>query len=61
MLVIVLLSNGMLQNIVRPIAFGATLDLNALLVLVVTIGAGGLFGMPARAPADAGPSPPVPA
>ena len=45
MLVIVLLANGTLQNIVQPIAFGATLDLNPLLVLVVTIAAGSLFGM----------------
>ena len=45
MLVIVLLANGALQNIVQPIAFGATLDLNPLLVLVVTIAAGSLFGM----------------
>jgi predicted PurR-regulated permease PerM len=45
MLVIVLLANGMLQNIVQPIAFGATLGLNPLVVLVVTIGAGSLFGM----------------
>jgi predicted PurR-regulated permease PerM len=45
MLVIVLLANGMLQNIVQPIAFGATLNLNPLLVLVVTIAAGSLFGM----------------
>jgi predicted PurR-regulated permease PerM len=45
MLVIVLLANGLLQNIVQPIAFGATLRLNPLVVLVVTIGAGCLFGM----------------
>jgi putative heme transporter len=45
MLVIVLLANGLLQNIVQPIAFGATLGLNPLIVLVVTIGAGSLFGM----------------
>jgi predicted PurR-regulated permease PerM len=45
MLVIVLLANGLLQNIVQPIAFGATLDLNPLAVLIVTIAAGGLFGM----------------
>jgi predicted PurR-regulated permease PerM len=45
MLVVVLLANGTLQNIVQPIAFGATLDLNPLLVLVVTISAGSLFGM----------------
>jgi predicted PurR-regulated permease PerM len=45
MLVIVLLANGLLQNVFQPIAFGATLKLNPLLVLVVTIGAGCLFGM----------------
>jgi len=45
MLVIVILANGMLQNVVQPIAFGATLSLNPLVVLVVTIGAGCLFGM----------------
>jgi predicted PurR-regulated permease PerM len=45
MLVMVILANGLLQNIVQPIAFGATLDLNPLVVLIVTIGAGALFGM----------------
>jgi predicted PurR-regulated permease PerM len=45
MLVVVILANGALQQIVQPIAFGATLDLNPLVVLVVTIGAGCLFGM----------------
>ena len=45
MLVIVILANGTLQNIVQPIAFGATLSLNPLVVLIVTIGAGCLFGM----------------
>ena len=45
MLVIVILANGMLQQIVQPIAFGATLDLNPLAVLVVTIAGGSLFGM----------------
>lgn len=45
MLVIVILANGLLQNIVQPIAFGATLDLNPLAVLIATIGAGSLFGM----------------
>jgi len=45
MLVAVILANGLLQNIVQPIAFGATLDLNPLVVLIVTIGAGSLFGM----------------
>jgi predicted PurR-regulated permease PerM len=45
MLVIVILANGLLQNIVQPLAFGATLDLNPLVVLIVTIGFGALFGM----------------
>ena len=45
MLVIVILANGLLQNIVQPIAFGATLDLNPLVVLIVTISAGAIFGM----------------
>ena len=45
MLVIVLLANGLLQNILQPVAFGATLNLNPLVVLIVTIGAGSLFGM----------------
>ena len=45
MLVIVILANGLLQNVVQPIAFGSTLDLNPLVVLIVTIGAGCLFGM----------------
>ena len=44
MLVIVILANGLLQNIVQPIAFGATLDLNPLVILIVTIGFGALFG-----------------
>jgi putative heme transporter len=45
MLVVVILANGMLQNVVQPVAFGATLDLNPLAVLIVTIAAGSLFGM----------------
>jgi putative heme transporter len=45
MLAIVILANGLLQNIFQPIAFGATLRLNPLVVLIVTIGAGCLFGM----------------
>jgi predicted PurR-regulated permease PerM len=45
MLVIVILANGLLQNIVQPIAFGATLDLNPLVVLIATIGVGSIFGM----------------
>jgi predicted PurR-regulated permease PerM len=45
MLIIVILANGMLQQVVQPIAFGATLDLNPLAVLIVTIAGGALFGM----------------
>jgi predicted PurR-regulated permease PerM len=45
MLVTVILANGLLQNIVQPSAFGATLDLNPLVVLIVTIGFGSIFGM----------------
>jgi predicted PurR-regulated permease PerM len=45
MLLIVLLANGMLQNIVQPIAMGATLRMNPLLILVVTISAGAFFGI----------------
>jgi len=45
MLIIVVLANGALQQVVQPIAFGATLDLNPLAVLIVTIAGGSLFGM----------------
>jgi putative heme transporter len=45
MLVVVLLANGTLQQVVQPLAFGATLDLNPLAVLIVTIAGGSLFGM----------------
>jgi putative heme transporter len=44
MLVIVLLANGLLQNLVQPFAMGSALELNPLVVLVVTIAAGCLFG-----------------
>jgi predicted PurR-regulated permease PerM len=44
MLVIVILANGALQNIVQPIAMGAVLNLNPLLILVVTISVGVFFG-----------------
>jgi predicted PurR-regulated permease PerM len=44
MAVITLLANGALQQMIQPIAFGATLDIHPLGVLVVTIGAGSLFG-----------------
>jgi predicted PurR-regulated permease PerM len=45
MLVIVILANGLLQNVVQPFAMGSALDLNPLVVLVLTISAGCLFGM----------------
>jgi predicted PurR-regulated permease PerM len=45
MLVVVLLANGLLQNLVQPFAMGSALHLNPLVVLVVTIGGGCLFGM----------------
>ena len=45
MLALVLLANGLLQNIVQPFAMGSALDLNPLVVLVLTIGAGCIFGM----------------
>jgi predicted PurR-regulated permease PerM len=43
--VIFILGNGPLQQLVQPFALGATLRLNPLVVLIVTIGAGALFGM----------------
>jgi predicted PurR-regulated permease PerM len=43
--VVSLLGNGALQQVVQPIAFGATLGLHPLVVLVVTIAAGSLFGL----------------
>jgi putative heme transporter len=45
MLIVVILANGLLQNLVQPFAMGSALHLNPLVVLVVTIGAGCLFGM----------------
>jgi putative heme transporter len=44
MAVIQLLSNGPLQQIVQPIAYGAALGIHPLAVLVLTIGGGALFG-----------------
>jgi len=43
--VVALLANGILQQMIQPLVMGATLSLNPLVVLVVTIGAGSLFGM----------------
>jgi predicted PurR-regulated permease PerM len=45
MAVVALLANGVLQQMIQPFVMGATLSLNPLVVLVVTIGAGTLFGM----------------
>ncbi len=45
MLVVVLLANGLLQNVVQPFAMGSSLGLNPLVVLVVTIAAGCVLGM----------------
>jgi predicted PurR-regulated permease PerM len=44
MIVVQLLANGILQQLVQPIAYGAALGIHPLAVLVVTIGAGALFG-----------------
>jgi putative heme transporter len=44
MAVIVLLANGILQQLVQPIAYGAALKLHPLAVLIVTIAGGCLFG-----------------
>jgi putative heme transporter len=42
---IIFLANGLLQNLLQPFVFGATLSLNPLAVLIVTVGGGALFGM----------------
>jgi predicted PurR-regulated permease PerM len=44
MAVIALLANGMLQQLVQPIAYGAALGIHPLAVLIVTIAGGALFG-----------------
>ncbi len=45
MVVIELLANGILQQLVQPLAYGAALGIHPLAVLVVTIAGGALFGM----------------
>jgi predicted PurR-regulated permease PerM len=45
MAVVALLANGLLQQLIQPLVMGATLGLNPIVVLIVTIGAGALFGM----------------
>ena len=42
--VVQLLANGILQQMFQPIAYGATLGIHPLAVLIVTIGGGALFG-----------------
>jgi len=42
--VVVLLANGVLQQLIQPIAYGATLGLHPLAVLIATIAGGCLFG-----------------
>jgi predicted PurR-regulated permease PerM len=44
MIVVQLLANGILQQMVQPIAYGATLGIHPLAVLIVTIAGGALFG-----------------
>jgi putative heme transporter len=44
MIVVQLLANGVLQQLVQPIAYGAALGIHPLAVLVVTIAGGALFG-----------------
>jgi predicted PurR-regulated permease PerM len=44
MIVIQLLANGILQQLVQPIAMGAALGIHPLAVLIVTIAGGALFG-----------------
>jgi predicted PurR-regulated permease PerM len=44
MVVVQLLSNGPLQQIVQPVAYGAALGIHPLAVLVLTIAGGALFG-----------------
>jgi predicted PurR-regulated permease PerM len=44
MIVVQLLANGLLQQIVQPIAYGAALGIHPLAVLIVTIAGGSLFG-----------------
>jgi predicted PurR-regulated permease PerM len=44
MAVIALLANGVLQQLVQPIAYGTALGIHPLAVLIVTIAGGSLFG-----------------
>ena len=44
MAIVVLLANGILQQMIQPIAYGAALGIHPLAVLIVTIAGGSLFG-----------------
>jgi len=44
MAVVQLLANGILQQMVQPVAYGAALGIHPLAVLIVTIAGGALFG-----------------
>lgn len=44
MMVVQLLANGLLQQLIQPIAYGAALGIHPLAVLLVTIAGGSLFG-----------------
>jgi putative heme transporter len=44
MAVVLLLANGVLQQLVQPFAYGAALGIHPLAVLVVTIAGGAIFG-----------------
>ena len=44
MIIIQMLANGILQQMVQPIAYGAALGIHPLAALVATIGGGCLFG-----------------
>ncbi|MEX1142846.1 MAG: AI-2E family transporter [Thermoleophilaceae bacterium] len=44
MIVVQLLANGILQQLVQPIAYGAALGIHPLAVLIATIAGGALFG-----------------
>jgi predicted PurR-regulated permease PerM len=44
MAIVILLANGILQQLIQPIAMGASLGIHPLAVLIVTIAGGSLFG-----------------
>jgi predicted PurR-regulated permease PerM len=45
MAIVALAANGVLQQMVQPLAMGAALGIHPLAVLILTIGGGALFGM----------------